>query len=394
MSRLTYPNLVERLSPAVQAVPPSGIRKFFDLVAQSQGIISLGVGEPDFTTPWHIRDAGLHAIEKGRTTYTSNWGLLELRQAVAEYLRQWQGLQYDPESEVLITVGAAEGIDLALRTLVAPGDEVLIPEPCFVSYQALTRLAGGIPVPVPLRVENDFKLDPADLAGRITPRSKVLLMGFPNNPTGAVMSREELAAVARVVEEHDLLVISDEIYGELTYGGEHTAFASLPEMAGRTVHLSGFSKAFAMTGWRLGYACGPQPVLEAMMKIHQYAIMCPSTPSQWAALEALRHGRREMERMREEYDRRRRLMVDGLRAIGLPVFEPRGAFYIFPEVTGTGLDDEAFAMALLQEEQVAVVPGRAFGESGRGFVRASYASSVERLVTALERIERFVSRRR
>lgn len=382
------------LAPTVRDLPPSGIRRFFDLVAQTRGIISLGVGEPDFVTPWHVREAAIFAIERGYTTYTSNWGLADLREAIAGYWEEWQGIRYDPNREVLVTVGVAEAIDLAMRAVLAPGDEVLIPEPCFVSYTACARLAGGVPVPVPTRPEEGFRLDPRELRKRITPRTKAMLIGFPSNPTGAVLSREELLAVAQVAEDHDLLVMSDEIYGELTYEGEHVSFAALPGMQQRTILLGGFSKANAMTGWRLGYACGPAPILEAMFKIHQYTIMCAPILSQLAALEALKRGRSEVERMKAEYNRRRQLMVQGFRDMGLPVVEPKGAFYIFPSVAGTGLTDEEFALRLLEEEKVAVVPGRAFGAAGEGCIRCSYAASVEKLTTALERIGRFVERLR
>ncbi|MFZ5817935.1 MAG: aminotransferase class I/II-fold pyridoxal phosphate-dependent enzyme [Bacillota bacterium] len=376
----------------VAALPPSGIRKFFDLVAQTKGIISLGVGEPDFTTPWHIREAAIYSLERGRTTYTSNWGLLELRQAIRDYLFGWQGLKYDPQSEILITVGVAEAIDLAMRAVLEPGDEVLIPEPCFVSYLPCATLAGGKPVTIPLRAEDQFKLTPERLRAHITPRSKVLLLGFPNNPTGAVMSELELQAIARVAIEHDLLVVSDEIYGEMTYQGRHRSIAALPGMRERTVLLHGFSKAYAMTGWRIGYACGPAEVLGAMMKIHQYTIMCPPITGQLAALEALRRGAAARDEMIAEYDRRRRLMVDGFRRIGLPCFEPGGAFYIFPSVAETGLDEMTFSVRLLEEEKVAVVPGSAFGPSGAGHIRCSYAASTENLTEALRRIGRFVAR--
>jgi aminotransferase len=380
------------INPQVAALPPSGIRKFFDLVAQARGIISLGVGEPDFATPWHIREAAIYAIEQGRTTYTSNWGLPELRQAISRHLERWLGLTYDPGSEVLITVGVAEAIDLVMRAVLEPGDEVLIPEPCFVSYLPCAELAGGKAVTIPLRAEDQFKLTPELLRAHITPHSKVLLIGFPNNPTGAVMSREELAAVARVASEHDLLVVSDEIYGEMTYGGEHTSIAALPGMRERTVLLNGFSKAYAMTGWRTGYACGPAEILEMMMKIHQYTIMCAPIAGQLAAVEALRNGAAERDRMVAEYDRRRKLMLSGFRQMGLPCFEPRGAFYIFPSIAPTGMSDEEFAYRLLAEEKVAVVPGSAFGESGKGHIRCSYASSTANLTEALKRIASFVAR--
>lgn len=376
----------------VAALPPSGIRKFFDLVAQTQGIISLGVGEPDFATPWHVREAAIYSLERGRTTYTSNWGLLELREAVSRHLEAWQGLRYDPASEVLITVGVAEAIDLVMRAVLEAGDEVLIPEPCFVSYVPCAVLAGGKPVTVPLRAEDEFKLTPELLRTHLTPRSKVLLLGFPNNPTGAVMTASELSAIAEIAVERDLLVVSDEIYGDMTYGGPHVSIATLPGMRERTVLLNGFSKAYAMTGWRIGYACGPAAILEMMMKIHQYTIMCAPITGQLAALEALRRGADERDRMVAEYDRRRKLMLTGFRQMGLPCFEPRGAFYIFPSVAPAGLTEEAFALGLLEQEKVAVVPGTAFGESGRGHVRCSYASSTANLIEALKRIGRFVER--
>ncbi len=376
----------------VAALPPSGIRKFFDLVAQTKGIISLGVGEPDFSTPWHVREAAIYSLERGRTTYTSNWGLLELRQAISEYLEAWQGLRYDPASQILVTVGVAEAIDLAMRTVLEPGDEVLIPEPCFVSYVPCAVMAGGKAVTIPLRAEDEFKLTPELLRSHITPKTKVLFIGFPNNPTGAVMSAEELDEIARIAVEHDLLVISDEIYGEMTYGGQHRSIAALPGMQERTLLLHGFSKAYAMTGWRIGYACGPREIVAEMMKIHQYTIMCAPIMGQLAALEALRRGAAERDRMIAEYDRRRRLMLTGFRQMGLPCFEPRGAFYIFPSVAPTGLSDEEFALRLLEEEKVAVVPGSAFGASGAGHVRCSYAASTENLTEALKRIARFVKR--
>lgn len=382
--------LSDYLSPVVQAIPPSGIRKFFDLVANSRGVISLGVGEPDFVTPWHIREAAIYSIEQGRTTYTSNYGLLELRQEIAAYLERERGVRYDPHTEILVTVGVAEGIDLSMRALCAPGDEVIVPQPCFVSYGPCVSLAGGTPVYVQTREEDEFKLTTSLLAPAINQRTKAMLIGYPNNPTGAVMTRDELAAVAALAEERDLLVVSDEIYAELTYDGEHTAFSALPGMRDRTVLLGGFSKAFAMTGWRLGYAAGPAPFIEAMTRVHQHVIMCAPITAQMAALEALRHGAPEVQRMRDEYDRRRRLMLEGFGKMGLPCFEPRGAFYIFPNVSPTGLSGEEFALRLLQEKNVAVVPGSAFGSSGAGHVRCAYAASLEKLTAALERMAELV----
>jgi len=376
----------------VASLPPSGIRKFFDLVAQTKGIISLGVGEPDFTTPWHIRESAIYSLEKGRTTYTSNWGLLELRSAIRDYLAEWQGLEYNPTNEILITVGVAEAIDLAMRAVLEPGDEVLIPEPCFVSYVPCAVLAGGKAVTIPLRAEDEFKLTPELLRAHITPRTKALLIGFPANPTGAVMTEVELAAIAAIAIEHDLLVISDEIYGEMTYGGTHRSIATQLGMRERTLFLHGFSKAYAMTGWRIGYACGPAPILDAMMKIHQYTIMCAPIMGQLAALEALQRGNAPRDAMISEYDRRRRLMLKGFRDMDLPCFEPRGAFYIFPSIQSTGMTEVEFAVKLLEEEKVAVVPGSAFGQSGAGHIRCSYAASTENLTEALNRISSFVSR--
>jgi aminotransferase len=376
----------------VAALPPSGIRKFFDLVNQSKGIISLGVGEPDFTTPWHIREAAIYSLEKGKTAYTSNWGTPELREAISIHLENWQALKYDPKEQILITVGAAEGIDLAMRAVLEPGDEILIPEPCFVSYVACAKLAGAKAVPIPLRAEDDFKLTPELLKQYITPQTKVLFISFPSNPTGAVMTKDELEQIAQICIEHDIMVFSDEIYGDLTYGGEHYSIARFPGMIERTILLNGFSKAYAMTGWRIGYACGPADVIGQMMKIHQYAIMCASTMGQAAALEAMKNGAAERDKMRAEYDRRRRVMYQGFKEMGLPVFEPRGAFYIFPSIAPTGMNEEEFALKLLEEEKVAVVPGTAFGASGKDHIRCSYASSMENLQESLRRIGRFVER--
>lgn len=380
------------VSPLVRSIPPSGIRRFFDLVAQTEGVISLGVGEPDFVTPWHIREASIYSLEAGRTTYTSNHGLPELRREISAYLSRRYGVGYDPGREVLVTIGVAQAIDLALRAVLSPGDEVLIPEPCFVSYAPCTLLAGGTPVGIPLSAENGFKLRGADLESRLTPRSKVLLIGFPNNPTGATMNSEELLEVAEVASRTGLVVISDEIYSELTYDGEHTCIASLPGLRGQTIVLNGFSKAFAMTGWRIGYAAGPGPIVEAMVKIHQYTAMCAPITGQMAAIEALRNGEAEMRNMVEQYRRRRNLMVSGLRGMGLRCFEPGGAFYVFPSIAETGLTSEEFSELLLREEKVAVVPGTAFGPSGEGHIRCSYATSVDNLKEALLRIGRFAWR--
>lgn len=382
------------VAPLVKALPPSGIRKFFDLVANTKGVISLGVGEPDFVTPWHIREACFYALEQGYTMYTSNYGLPELRQEVSRYLDSRFDLHYSPENEIIITVGASEAIDLALRAVLEPGDEVLIPEPCYVSYKPCTILAGGKPVPVTTRAEDGFKLRAAQVQARLSPRSKVLILPYPNNPTGAVMSGPDLTPIAEVARAAGLLVISDEIYAELTYAGRHVSIAALPGMRERTVVLNGFSKAFAMTGWRVGYAAAPEPLISAMVKIHQYTMLCAPVMGQKAAVEALRNGRPDVARMVAEYDRRRRLVVQRLNEIGLACFEPQGAFYIFPSITITGLTSEEFCQALLEEEKVAVVPGTAFGEEGEGFIRCSYAASLENLTAALDKMERFVNRYR
>ena len=381
--------LKSRLSPVVESLPPSGIRRFFDLASEMKDVISLGVGEPDFVTPWHIRDASFDALERGFTSYTSNRGMPQLLQEIARYLAGF-ALHYNPERELLVTVGGSEAIDVALRAMLCPGEEVLIPEPAYVSYRPCAALAGGVPVAVPTRPDRQFRLSADDLEARLTSRSKVLVLCYPNNPTGAVLSESDLQGLAEVCVRHDLLVISDEIYAELSYGGKHHSIAAQPGMRDRTVVVSGMSKAFAMTGWRIGYAAGPEDVLSAMLKIHQYAILCAPVMGQMAALEALRHGEREKQRMVEEYDRRRRLMVEGLRGVGLPCHEPQGAFYAFPDIRGTGLTAEAFAEGLLRQQRVAVVPGTAFGEAGEGFVRCSYATSADQIAQAVERIGRFV----
>ncbi|WP_027717973.1 aminotransferase class I/II-fold pyridoxal phosphate-dependent enzyme [Desulfovirgula thermocuniculi] len=383
----------ERLNPLVRNLPPSGIRRFFDLVAETKGVISLGVGEPDFVTPWHIREACIYSLEKGYTMYTSNSGLLELRQAIARHLAETYGLFYDPKKEILVTVGVSQGLDLAVRALVGPGDEVLVPEPSYVSYAPVVTLAGGRVVPLPTTVEEEFRLSPQQVEAAITPRTKVLILSYPNNPTGAVMDRRRLLEICEVVKAHDLLVISDEIYDKLTYEGEHTCVASLPGMKERTVLLNGFSKSYAMTGWRIGFACSNAEFIAAMTRIHQYTMLCAPITAQMAALEALRNGHAAMERMVREYNRRRLLVVQAFRDMGLACFEPKGAFYAFPEIRATGLSSEAFAEALLYEEKVAVVPGNAFGASGEGFVRCSYAASTDDLIEALRRIARMVRRR-
>lgn len=379
------------VAPLVRDMPPSGIRRFFDLVSEMDDVISLGVGEPDFVTPWRIREAAIYSLERGQTMYTSNFGLLELRAAIAEDLLARHDLTYDPRSEILITVGVSEAMDLVMRALLAPGDEVIIPEPCYVSYKPCATLAGGKVVVIPTKVEDNFKTTAAQIEAAITSRSKLLILSYPNNPTGATMSAEELLPLTEVAKKHNLLVIADEIYDHLTYNGEHTSVAALPGMQERTILLNGFSKAYAMTGWRIGYAAASKNIIAAMTKIHQYTMLCASIMGQNAALEALRHGEGERDRMVAEYDKRRRLIVDGLRSAGLDCFEPGGAFYVFPSIAKTGLSSEEFAEKLLLEEKVAVVPGNAFGESGEGFIRCSYASSLEEIKEAIIRITRFVA---
>jgi aminotransferase len=381
-------------SRKVASISASGIRRFFDLLASMDNVISLGVGEPDFVTPLKIRNAGIRAIEEGQTGYTSNFGILELREAVTAHLDRLYGVSYDPATEIFITTGVSEGLAIAFLAILDNGDEVLCSDPCFVAYLPAVVLAGGVFVPVPTSVENGFRVRAEDLESRITPRTKAILLGYPANPTGAVMEREDLLAVAEVAARHDLFVVSDEIYDRLVYGVEHTCFASLPGMRDRTILLGGFSKAYAMTGWRLAWAAAHPDVLEAMMKVHQYVMMSAPTMSQYAGLEALAGGEEDVRGMVAEYDRRRRLIVDGFNSIGLSCFEPRGAFYAFPSIAVTGLSDEEFAERLLQEERVAVVPGSAFGEQGRDYVRACYATSYENIERALEAIGRFVQRHR
>ncbi len=381
----------DRLSPAVQSIKPSGIRKFFDIAAKMEDVISLGVGEPDFVTPWPIRESCVYGLEQGYTSYTANRGLPELREEIARRYADVYETHYDAATDILVTVGVSEALDLAMRALLAPGDEVLIPEPCYVSYQACTILAGGVPVAVPAKQENEFRITPAELEEHVTPRTKVLLIGYPNNPTGAIMTREDLLAIADFAQKHDLIVISDEIYGDLTYGGEaHICFSSLPHMQERTLLLNGFSKAYAMTGWRIGYALGAPEIIAAMTKIHQYTMLCAPITAQLAAIEALRHGEKYMKKMVAEYDRRRRLIYEGFMKMGLNCFEPKGAFYIFPDITSTGYTSEEFAEKLLEAEHVALVPGSAFGNCGEGHVRCSYATSVDKISEALARIENFV----
>ena len=383
------------LSDKITTIKPSGIRKFFDLVSEMKDAISLGVGEPDFDTPWRIREEGIYTLEKGKTYYTSNSGLMDLRIEISRYLERRFGLNYDAEKEIIVTVGGSEGIDLAFRAMLNPGDEVIIPEPCYVSYVPCVTLADGVPVTVNLKEENDFKLTKEQLLSAITPRTKILVLAFPNNPTGAVMTKEELEEIAEVVKEKDIFVVSDEIYAELSYGNtRHCSIASIDGMKERTIVINGFSKAHAMTGWRLGYACGPEVIIKQMLKIHQFAIMCAPTNSQYAAVEALRECDDAVEEMRNEYDRRRRFMLSKLRGMGLKVFEPYGAFYIFPNIAEFGLTSDEFATRFLTEEKVAVVPGTAFGDCGEGFLRMSYASSLSNLKTAMERLEKVMDRLR
>ena len=382
------------LSKAVVNIPPSGIRKFFDIVSEMKDAISLGVGEPDFDTPWHIREEGIYSLEKGRTFYTSNAGLKELKVEICNYLRRRFDLDYDYNNEVMVTVGGSEAIDIALRAMVEPGDEILIPQPCYVSYQPCTILAGGVPVIIELKGENDFKLTRQELIEKITDKTKIIILAFPNNPTGAIMDRQDLAQIVDVIIEKDLIVISDEIYSELTYGRKHVSIASFPGMKERTILINGFSKSYAMTGWRLGYAAGPSLIMEQMIKIHQFAIMCAPTTSQYAGIEAVKNGDADVEMMRDAYDKRRRYVIHALRGMGLECFEPFGAFYVFPCIKDLGMSSEEFATKLLQEEKVAVVPGTAFGDCGEGYLRISYAYSIENLKVALERMKNFVERHR
>ena len=379
------------LNPTVVDIKPSGIRKFFDIAAEMDDVISLGVGEPDFQTPWHIRQAGIKSLQDGKTKYTSNWGILDLRKAVSVYMKSSIGCEYDPKSEVLISVGGSEAIDAAVRAIVGHGDEVLIVQPSFVCYEPIVRLAGGVPVIISTKVENEFRLTAEELKSHITDRTKLLILPYPGNPTGAIMEREDLEAIAEVLRGTSIAVISDEIYSELTYtGNRHVSIASIDGMQERTVVINGFSKTYSMTGWRLGFACGPEPILTQMTKIHQFAIMSAPTTSQYAAIEALKNGRPDIEAMVEEYDMRRRLMVDGFNSLGLECFEPKGAFYAFPSIKSTGLSSEEFCERLLYSKKVAIVPGNAFGESGEGHVRASYCYSVDHIKEAIRRIGEFL----
>ncbi|MEE0022682.1 aminotransferase class I/II-fold pyridoxal phosphate-dependent enzyme [Ruminococcus sp.] len=380
------------LSDQVKKMKPSGIRKFFDLAATMEGVISLGVGEPDFQTPWTVRKAAVDSLERKRMVYTANSGMMDLRQEICNYIQRKYHITYHPEHETLVTVGGSEAIDLAIRAVVNPGDEVLVVEPSFVCYKPIVELMHGVAVPIPTKLENRFKLTPEELRAHITDRTKLLILPYPNNPTGGIMTREDLEAIAGVLRETNILVLTDEIYSELTYGRKHVSIAEIDGMWERTIYVSGFSKAFAMTGWRLGYVCAPRPLEEQMLKIHQYAIMSAPTLSQYAAIVALRECDKEVQKMVEEYNMRRRMLVDGFNRIGLTCFNPEGAFYMFPCIRSTGMTSEEFCEMLLQEEKVAVVPGSAFGESGEGFVRVSYAYSLKHLQEALRRMERFVKR--
>ena len=384
------------LSETIVNIKPSGIRKFFDLVSEmnDKDVISLGVGEPDFDTPWHVRDEGIYSLEKGRTFYTSNYGLKELREEICNYLDRRYQVSYDWHHETIVTVGGSEGIDIAMRAMLDPGDEVLIPQPSYVSYEPCAILAGGKPVIIELKAENEFRLTPEELLEHITDKTKILVLPYPNNPTGAIMERADLEKIAEIVMEKDIFVLSDEIYSELSYKGDHVTIASIPGMKERTILINGFSKAYAMTGWRLGYACGPREIIEQMTKIHQFAIMCAPTTSQYAAVEAMRNGDADVATMREAYDQRRRYLVNAFKEMGLECFEPYGAFYIFPCIKEFGMTSEEFAERFLKEEKVAVVPGTAFGDSGEGFLRISYAYSLQNLKAALARLERFVEKLR
>lgn len=382
------------LGSKIVEIKPSGIRKFFDLAADMDDVISLGVGEPDFDTPWHIRDEGIYSLEKGKTFYTSNSGLNELRNEINNYIKRTQGISYNPKSEIIVTVGGSEAIDIALRAMCDPGDEVIIPQPSYVSYEPCAVLANAKPVILELKAENEFRLTPEELKSAITDKTKILILPYPNNPTGAIMERKDLEAIASIIIEHDLFVISDEIYSELTYKDKHVSIASLPGMQERTILINGFSKAYAMTGWRLGYACGPEIILKQMLKIHQFAIMCAPTTSQYAAVEALRNGDDDVAMMRDSYNQRRRFLMNAFKDMGLECFEPYGAFYVFPSIREFNMTSDEFAMRLLKEEKVAVVPGTAFGDSGEGFLRISYAYSIEKLKVAMEKIAVFIERLR
>ena len=382
------------LSETIVNIKPSGIRKFFDIVSEMKDAISLGVGEPDFDTPWHVRDEGIYSLEKGRTFYTSNAGLMELKEEISKYLDRRIGVHYNPKNEIIVTVGGSEGIDIAMRAMLDPGDEVLIPQPSYVSYEPCCLLAGGKPVIIELKAENEFRLTKQELLDAITDKTKLLVLPFPNNPTGAIMEKEDLEAIAEVIIEKDIFVLTDEIYSELSYKGDHVSITSLPGMQERTILINGFSKAYAMTGWRLGYACGPKEIIEQMLKIHQFAIMCAPTTSQYAAVEAMRNGDEDVAQMREAYNQRRRYLMHAFKEMGLECFEPFGAFYVFPCIKEFGMTSEEFATRFLEEEKVAVVPGTAFGDCGEGFLRISYAYSLDNLKVALIRMAHFVDRLR
>ena len=382
------------LSDKIVGIKPSGIRKFFDIAAEMDDVVSLGVGEPDFDTPWHIRDEGIYSLEKGKTFYTSNSGLMELRTEINNYIKRTQGISYDPQKEIVVTVGGSEAIDIALRAMINEGDEVIIPQPSYVSYEPCAILADAVPVIINLKAENEFRLTAKELEDAITEKTKVVIMPFPNNPTGAIMEKSDLEAVAEVIIKHDLIVISDEIYAELTYKDKHVSIASLPGMQERTILINGFSKAYAMTGWRLGYACGPELIMTQMLKIHQFAIMCAPTTSQYAAVEAIKNGDDDVAIMRDSYNQRRRFLMKAFKDMGLECFEPYGAFYVFPCIKEFGMSSDDFAMRLLKEEKVAVVPGNAFGDSGEGFLRISYAYSIEKLKYAMEKLAKFIERLR
>ena len=386
--------MTKPLSKMVETIKPSGIRKFFDIVSEMKDAISLGVGEPDFDTPWHIRDEGIYALSKGKTFYTSNAGLKELRKEICNYLQRTQNIQYNPLKEVIVTVGGSEAIDIGLRAIINAGDEVIIPQPAYVSYEPCTILAGAKPVIINLKAENEFRLTAEELENAITDKTKVLILPFPNNPTGAIMEREDLEKIAEVIKKHDIYVMSDEIYSELTYKGEHVSIASIEGMQERTILINGFSKAYAMTGWRLGYACGPEAIIKQMTKIHQFAIMCAPTTSQYAAVEALRNGDDDVKMMRQAYNQRRRFLLNAFKEMNLECFEPFGAFYVFPCIKEFGMTSEEFATRFLEEEKVAAVPGNAFGESGEGYLRISYAYSLDNLKIAMERFKRFVDKLR
>ena len=382
--------MTKELSNKVLNIKPSGIRKFFDLVNEIEDVISLGVGEPDFDTPWHIRDEGIYALEKGRTFYTSNSGLKDLREEISNYIKRTQNISYNPNNEIIVTVGGSEAIDIGIRALVNDGDEVIIPQPSYVSYEPCTVFANAVPVIINLKAENNFKLTPEELESAITPKTKILILPYPNNPTGAIMEKSDLEKIAKVIIKHDIYVMSDEIYSELTYSGKHISIAALDGMKERTILINGFSKAYAMTGWRLGYACASAEIINQMAKIHQFAIMCAPTTSQYAAVEALRNGDKDVEEMRKSYNQRRRFLLNAFKEMNIPCFEPFGAFYVFPCIKEFGMTSEEFAQRLLQEQKVAAIPGTAFGDSGEGYLRISYAYSVDNLKKAMERLKIFV----